>query len=592
MSPMTRTAVRPARGSARRSRTGAVRHWASTAWVMAVVVLLSVAGCATIPTHGPVGKSDPLAPRSNTVNINFEQFAPVEGASQESIVRGFIESGTGLSDDFQVAREYLSSGLAQSWAPDKRTLVYKDAFSVSPGKEKDSFVLKFDVVSTVDATGVLTPAKDGATESLNMKLVQVDGQWRISEAPDGVVLTEATFETLFSPLSLYFYDPTFTYGVPDVRWLVSRSSRTTTAIVKAMLNGPAPYLQGAVVSAFPNGITLERDSVPVSDNGVAKVGLTAPQLLDTSVKQRQQMHDQLLVTLQKSLNTVTEVQFLADDRQIDMGGAADDSTPMIIDNSVMTTQVALSKNELVTFDGTKIVPIPDMVSVAALVPSVPAISYSGKEFAFRSGAGNQIYSVRPGQQPLLAIAGVALTAPSFAPNGWLWSASGDGSGDVIAINPNDGGKMGAPVVLKVPWLVGQEVTTLRVSRDGTRALVISEANGVSNVSVTGIFKSGEVPKELTAPLSLFHTGTPTLGVWVGDSSVAVMAPSDADPVTIEILDLARGPQQMDKLAGIEWLSAGSGVRNIHAQTDNEYFANVGNSWEVVAKELRQASFAG
>lgn len=136
MSPMTRTAVRPARGSARRSRTGAVRHWASTAWVMAVVVLLSVAGCATIPTHGPVGKSDPLAPRSNTVNINFEQFAPVEGASQESIVRGFIESGTGLSDDFQVAREYLSSGLAQSWAPDKRTLVYKDAFSVSPGKEK------------------------------------------------------------------------------------------------------------------------------------------------------------------------------------------------------------------------------------------------------------------------------------------------------------------------------------------------------------------------------------------------------------------------------------------------------------------------
>lgn len=574
-------------------RYGAVprRHWLAAGWVMAVVVLLAMAGCATIPTHGPVGKSDPLTPRNNSVYIDFEQFAPGDGASQESIVRGFIESGTGITDDFQVARQYLAPKLAQSWAPDKSTLVYKDTFSVSPGAEKDTFVLTFDVVSTVDATGVLTPAKEGATESLNMKLVQVDGQWRISEAPDGVGLTQANFETLFSPLALYFYDPTFTYGVPDIRWLVSRSSRTTTTIVKAMLSGPAPYLRGAVVSAFPNGISLERDSVPVN-NGLAKVGLSAKALLDTSVKQRQQMHEQLLVTLQKSLNTVTEVQFLADDRQVDMGGATDDLSAMVIDSSVSTTQVALAKNELVTFNGTKAAPIPGMVSVAALAPATPAISYSGKEFAFKSGAGNQIYSVVPGQQPVVAVAGVALTPPSFAPNGWLWSAAGDGSGDVIAINPNDDGKMGPPVLLRVPWLVGQEVSTLRISRDGTRALVISQSNGVSRVSITGIFKSGDVPKELTPPLNLPHTGTPSLGVWTGESSVAVMAPSAADPVTIEILDLARGPQKLDELVGLEWLTAGSGLRNIHAQSAAGYFANVSSSWDLIAKDLRQASFAG
>ncbi|MGA7206981.1 MAG: LpqB family beta-propeller domain-containing protein [Specibacter sp.] len=559
--------------------------------VMIVVVLLAAAGCAAIPTDGPVGKSDPLTPRNNKVNVDFQQFAPVDGAAPETIVRGFIESGTGTRDDFQVAREYLTPGLAQSWAPDKRTLVYKNTYTVAAGKEKDSYEVTLDVVSTVDATGVLTPAGPDAKETIQMKMVQVDGQWRISETPDGVMLTDANFQTLFSPFSLYFYDPTFTYGVPDVRWLTGRSSSTATAIVKAMLNGPAPYLKGAVVSAFPSGIALERDAVPVT-NGVAKVGLTAQPLLETSVRQRQQMHDQLLVTLQKSLNSITGVDFLADEREVDMGGASDTVRSMIIDNPVPPTQVGLAKNELVTYDGTKVSAIPSMESVALLAPSAPAISYSGKHFAFVSGEGGRVFSVVPGQQPVVAATGAELTPPSFAPNGWLWTASGDGTGTVIAVNANDGAKDAVPVVLTVPWLVGQHVTTLRISRDGTRALVISNANGVTHVGITGIFKSGDVPKELTVPTTLVQSGAPTLGVWVGETSVALMAPSASAPVAIEVLDLSRDAVPMSQIKGIEWLSAGSGVRNVHAQTANELYSLAGNNWEVSVKALSQASFAG
>ncbi|WP_449373518.1 LpqB family beta-propeller domain-containing protein [Arthrobacter psychrolactophilus] len=576
----------------RRRLTGAQRHWRMAAVAVAAVVLLLLSACAVIPTHGSVGKSDPLTPRNNEVNVGLQQFAPVEGASPESIIRGFVDSGTGLSDDFQYARQYLTPGLAQSWAPDKRTLVYKDTFSVTPGSEKDTFQLKFNVVSSVDATGVLTPVQGSKTENLTIKMVQVDGEWRISQTPDGVMLTEATFQTLFSPISLYFYDPTFSNGVPDVRWLAGRSSRTATAIVKAMLAGPAPYLQGAVVSAFPNGIALERDSVPVSDAGVAKVGLTAQLLLETSVKQRQQMQTQLMVTLQKSLNTVTEVQLLADDREVDMGGTVDAGKPITIDNPVPSAQVAVAKNELVTFDGTKVSAIPGMPSVASLLPSVPAMSYSGTSFAFRSGAGNQIYAVGPELAPTLAISGVSLTAPSFAPNGWLWAAAGDGSGTIIALNPNDGATLEKPVVLTIPWLVGQEVTSLRISRDGARVLIVSHSEGESLVSIAGIIKAADIPKDLTTPLNLSHTGAPTLGVWTGESSVAVTATSTTAAVNIEILDLALAPVALEELSGIEWISAGSGVRNVHAQTATQYYSNAANSWEVISKEIRYASFAG
>jgi len=562
-----------------------------TALVMAVVVLFTAAGCASIPTRGPVGKSDPVGPRNNSVNVDYQRFKPVAGASPESIIRGFIDSGTGFIDDFQVAREYLTPGLAQSWAADKRTLVYKNAFSVTAGPEKDSYQVKFDVVATVDSTGVLTPEPASRTETIDMKLVLVDGEWRIAENPDGVILLESIFQTLFTPVSLYFYDPTFTYGVPDVRWLAGRTSRTTTAIVKAMLAGPAPYLNGAVRSAFPNGISLVRESVPVT-SGLAKVGLTSALLLETNVKQRQQMHAQLLVTLQKNLNTVSEVQFLADDREVDMGNAADAVPAMVIDNPAPPVQVALSKNDLVTYDGTKTAPIPGLRSVADLAPKAPAISYSGKSFAFLDGAGRNLYVATPGTPETIAASGPALTPPSFAPNGWLWTATGDGSGTVLAVDTNNAGHTPDPVVMSVPWLVGQHVKTLRISRDGTRALVISESNGVTRTQITGIFKTGETPKELTTPISLIQTGSPTLGVWVSESSVAVMAPSAAGPVTIEILDLAKPAVELTDLEGAQWLTAGAGARNIHAQTATEYFSYVGNSWEPTAKSLHSASFAG
>lgn len=566
------------------------RGWFTLAVISVLALLLAAAGCAAIPTRGPVGKSDPISPRDNSVHIDFQQFAPAKGASPDGIIRGFIESGTGITDDFQFARQYLTPALAQSWAADKRTLVYKDKFTVTAGEAKDSYNVTFNVVSSVDSAGVLAPARPGTKETIVMKMVQVEGEWRIADTPDGIVLQDGTFQTLFNPISLYFYDPTFTYGVPDVRWLAGGTS--PTAIVRALLDGPAPYLNGAVVSAFPNGIALERDSVAVS-NREAQVGLTAKALLDTGVKQRQQMHAQLLITLQKGLNSVSAVQFLAGDRQVDMGSSADAVPAMIIDNPVPTVQVAVAKNELVTYDGNKISPIPKMPSVAALAPSAPAISYSGRKFAFLSGSGTTLYTVTPGGPPLITAQGTGLTPPSFASNGWVWTALGDGSGTVLAVNPTpQPGKEFPSQLLSVPWLVGQQVTTLRVSRDGTRALVISNADGVTKVQIAGIVKTGDSPRELTAPVALVQAGKPTLGVWVGETSVAVMQPSATAPVAIEILDLAKPAMKMTELKGVRWVSAGSGVRNVHAQTANEFFTNVGNGWETSAKGMRQASFAG
>ena len=82
-------------------------------------------------------------------------------------------------------------------------------------------------------------------------LAQVDGEWRISKLPDGTAIPEETFKVIYGAYPIYFYDPTFTYAVPDVRWFIKK--KTVKSMTSALLGGPAPYLKGAVVSAFPSG---------------------------------------------------------------------------------------------------------------------------------------------------------------------------------------------------------------------------------------------------------------------------------------------------------------------------------------------------
>jgi len=559
---------------------------------VSLAVVLFAAGCAAIPTDGPVGKSDPLPGQNNPVNIDFRQSAPVPGASPSSIIEGFITAGTGVSDDFQVARQYLSASLAKTWKADQRTLVYKDTFKVVPNGTETDYKVDFNVQSVVDADGILTPSTSAAVETVKFGLTKEDGQWRISAVPDGIMLAAANFDTLYSPYSLYFYDPTFTYAVPDVRWLAGKSTTTATSLVRAILNGPAPYLKGAVASAFPDGMHLVRDSVPVT-NGVAQVDLTEQPLIDASVKSRQQMQAQLMVTLQRNLNTVTSVTLRADTREVDLGSPDQNQLP-VVNNQVPDRQVALSKGQLVRYDGGQVTPIDGLPALDKYGPNHPALSYAKNLYAFLNADGSQLYTVVPGQPEQLAASGSGLTPPSFSPQDWIWTASGNGNGTVYAAHPDtsEPGKQTPVVSLNVQWLAGRTVTSFRVSRDGSRALVVSEQNGVSAVQITGILRNGDVPKDLTAPITLPNSVNARVGAWVNETSVAVMQPSLEDQVVVEILDLKADAQQLAPLAGMVGLSAGNGALDLYGQTGRGVYVRVGNGWTLQGKDILQSSFAG
>ena len=72
--------------------------------------------------------------------------------------------------------------------------------------------------AAVDGSGRYDEFADAQTMELPFRFTEEGGEWRISQAPDGTIFAAAIFDRLFAKRSLYFYDPTFTYLVPDVRW--------------------------------------------------------------------------------------------------------------------------------------------------------------------------------------------------------------------------------------------------------------------------------------------------------------------------------------------------------------------------------------
>lgn len=568
------------------------RKFNGAAAALLAVVLVLLTSCAQIPRSGPVGKStDESAGKPNNAPVFFP-VAPRAGAGPEAVIEDFYLAGSGYEDDYAVARQYLTQASSVKWKPDQRVLVFRSARVVRTAVE-NVFNYELDLAYTVDADGIATPLPPGSKESIPATVTKVDGEWRIAEIPDGTAIPEETFKVIYGAYPIYFYDPTFTYAVPDMRWFIKK--KTVKAMASALLGGPAPYLKGAVVSAFPSGMKLARESVPVV-SGAAQVDLTAKELTDASNEDRLRMQTQLALTF-RSQPDVINVELRANQ---DLVRVEDDGTvlPPVRDKDVPAHQIAISNNDLVRFENNKVGVLPDIQSVRALGPRMPAESPVSQAAAFLNAGRTTLYSILPGQPARALTTRASLSRPSFGRYDWVWSAGPGSSGatEVLAYHPA-GTAPGAsiPAVTITPaWLAGRNVKEFRISREGTRALVISELNGKTNVQITGIIRTADgTPRDLTAPITLLATKAPDRGVWVNDTTVAVMKSSGSDNVTPELLSLtAAAPQQLAPWPGLTALSAGNGPAEIYGQSAEGIFQRLGNGWSAQFKGATDPAFPG
>jgi hypothetical protein len=571
------------------------RRWLRLAVLAIVLVLGTVAGCAQMPTTGAVGRSNDSA----TTRGNAPQYIPPgprEGASPQSIIEGFFNAGSGYQNDFTVARQFLAPAQAVSWKPSQRTLVYRGSAAVVPTGRENEYTYEMDLAYSVDSQGIATPFPPGTKEHLDVTASSVDGQWRLSKLPDGTAIPEETFKVLYKPFQLYFFDPGFTTLVPDVRWFIDNSG-VAKSLVSALIAGPAPYLHSAVATSFPQGVRLERESVPIVDN-TAQVDLTS-EVRDASFTDRQRMHAQLVRTF-AGISSVVGVTLRSNQNEVSLedptaGGAIPQP---VVDPQVPGWQIAVAGGELVRYADQQAARVDGLRSVAQYNPHEPAASQSQQVFAFL-GDGPALYSIVPNQPARLLESRTRLSPPSVDPRDWVWSAGPGATGatEVVAYRPA-GVAEGAEVpksVLVPRWLAGRTVEDLRISRDGTRAAVLSSREGKAVLQLAGVVRGSDgTPRELTDPITLTTADPGARRVaWVDELTVVVSGVSATEPVAPEIVSLRGGePRQLPSLAGIESVSAGNGEQMVYAQTPAGVFHLVRTAWTEHGKGVEDPAFPG
>ena len=376
---------------------------------------------------------------------------------------------------------------------------------------------------SVDATGRYEPAL-GGTATLAFELIQVAGQWRISKAPDGIVLDESVFGTVFHRYSVMYFDTSWTYLVPDERWFPTTSAavRITGALVDEQ---PSDWLAGAVSTAFTDDVTSVYSSVPQSA-GTAQVELSAEALA-----LQQLTIDRMATQLEASLATagITEVELTVD-------GVPIAATP------VQTRSTAVTGGPLVLTDegfgflsGSELTPIGGLSG--AVVRSNPVAVQVGpdQESAAVRSADGSVARADVTDDVVVLDTRSGLRDPVIDARGYVWSIPARSPAALTAFGPG----IESPL-LSQSWAAAgaTDVQAMSISRDGARMAGVVRIGDRTELWLSGVIRDESdnrgVPARLGEPIVAGAiAGEAVSMVWTDDVTVAVVTRSGTETEIVE-----------------------------------------------------------
>ncbi|HAQ59879.1 MAG TPA: hypothetical protein DCR63_05625 [Microbacterium sp.] len=536
--------------------------------VFAALVLV-LSGCAGLPTAGSVNPGLALGEAPEVPDFSILPNRPQPGATPEQIVEGFVAAATSPADSWAIARLFLAPGISRTWSPEVGVTIDRPGSRSLAALDADTVEMTLAPAGEVDETGAYH-ATEGGSAVLSYEVTQqADGEWRISAAPDGIVLNEQDFRVVFSTYGVMFFDPTWQFLVPDVRWFPTRqnvATRITQAIIGAV---PSPWLDGAVFSAVPEGVVLERSSVPVV-RGIAQVQL-GPAALDADPVAL----GRLLRQLQASLHGtgVAGVQLQVDGTELAVQPA-------------QTLSTAVDARPLVqTEDGFGFLAEGQVAPIAGL--SAPIHQLGARAIAV--GRGADAAAVVPAAGGVVRVEADRVTSaderagladPAIDPDDGIWSVPvtqpaalrvSTSEGDVIEIAN--------------AWPGASRVAAIQVSRDGTRIAAIVTDTGRDWVSVAGIERNADGDPVALGPVErvvrLDAEGRDV--AWLDDRTLGVLSEGPNGPVVAEHVVGGMGTSSTAPRDGAVSLAAGPTASSARLLAEDAVlFVRRGTTWQQTA----------
>jgi len=503
----------------------------------AFVVVLAAAGCAAVPTSGPVQVAAGQGALSQQqVYSQPIPEGPGRGWTPKEIVAGFLAACASFAHNHGVAREYLDSTALENWKPGWAVTVESGLTTVAvtfpkqlTGQPNQLAKVKANglPVATLNGSGQYLPSS--SAQPFNYSLVKVNGQWRIDSLPRSqLLLTENDFQRVYQPRDVYFLTQSGNRLVPDPVFVPQQATNTelATGLVQALLQNPTGWLEDAATTGFPahsyrigqvriNGpnatVDLGGKAVTATHKQLRQMAAQLVWTLASGPIQSVQVQlngrtvlggqDQLLSTYQgwvRGQSSGSSLYFLNDNRVVqDLAGAGQQGP-----GRVEEVQGAAGAN-------------PPPLSSIAVSPdrrSVAGIAAKGGSFYIGGMAHNAPLRELPTPTG-------TITSLSWDAQGDLWIAAG---GAVWVLPPG----ASTPLAVPVSVVPGGTVNDLRVAPDGVRAaMIVGNTDGKSRpqVQVASITRGGS-SASIGPPLTLGSSiADPTALTWYGQDNLIVLA---------------------------------------------------------------------
>ncbi|MFC4375278.1 MtrAB system accessory lipoprotein LpqB [Nocardia halotolerans] len=252
------------------TNAGGVRWQRRSAALLAPVLagLLALAGCASLPESS--------APQAlGTINrapTSQGPPPPLPGRDADLLISDFLAASADPNNRHAAARQYLRPEASADWNDEASTVIVDraDTLRESRSENKASYVIRARKVGELSRDGAYR-ATEGMLEN-KIEMTKVDGEWRITALPDGVVMESIAFDKTYRRYVLYYVDPGSSMLVPDPRWISAPRDQLTERLIGLLAAGPQPTIAPVVRNQLADPVAL-RGPITKANNEPGEVGV-------------------------------------------------------------------------------------------------------------------------------------------------------------------------------------------------------------------------------------------------------------------------------------------------------------------------------
>jgi hypothetical protein len=567
---------------------------------LGLVVALLLAGCGGLTTSGPVQPGLEVG-SGNPPVLGVNPPGPSAGATQDSIVRGFVRAGAASDAAYDNARAFLTTQMSDRWKPDRTLVLLAD--DVAPKAtllDPASVRITARAAGTVDPQGRYTAARPGAEVSATFGLSTVGGEWRISELPEefGRWISSSQVSRLVQPYDVHYVSTSQRSLVPDTLWFPA--DKLATRLARAQLLPVPSHLEDTAVTAVPAGTRLLGDAVSV-ESGVATVNLISEEKLSAGENTRQNLWAQFVSTLTQD-TSVIRVELSVNGVPVNVGGLDGPASTLAEVGFITPPEPAPVRpvvrrgDDVVVFDPSTLGDQePRQPAVSATYPSVSrtfhrlSLAADGSELAGVDPGGGGISRWRGTNRYEVPLDAAAVGNPSYDRRGFLWMGGVGTKGAKaprlwvvdLALSPADPRAAATPV--QAAWLDGRRVLEARVATDGDRVAVLSTKLDGSDtrIDIAGVVRTaGGLPQRLAAPRRAGASLTRATSIaWLDERTLAALGVLEGKVVRPVIVSVGGEVRGLAPVPAAVSIASTGGERDLWVvSSDGRLHSRAGSQW--------------